>query len=83
MTEWIGAIAGIFTTVAFFPQVWKTLKTKSAHDFSFVWLVMTLSGVLLWLVYGFLIQSISLMAANSATFACILAITAVKLFKKA
>ena len=83
MTEWVGAIAGIFTTVAFFPQVWKTLRTKSAQDFSFVWLAMTLSGVLLWLIYGVLIQSVSLVAANTATFACVLAIAVVKYFKKA
>ncbi|WP_378955848.1 SemiSWEET family sugar transporter [Pelosinus sp. sgz500959] len=64
----IGMIAGILTTCAFFPQVIKTVKSKSTDDLSWTWLVMMIGGVFLWLVYGYYINSISLLVANIVTF---------------
>ena len=55
--ELIGFIAGIFTTFAFLPQIARVLKTKSTADFSSGWLFMTLTGLSLWLCYGFFINS--------------------------
>ena len=55
--ELIGFIAGTFTTLAFVPQILKVLKTKSTADFSSGWLLMTVTGLFLWLCYGLIIQS--------------------------
>lgn len=55
--ELVGFIAGMFTTFAFLPQIFKVLKTKSTADFSSGWLGMTLTGLSLWLIYGLFINS--------------------------
>lgn len=68
MTELIGSFAGACTTLSLVPQVIKTLKTKSTKDVSLGMFVIFTLGVILWLVYGFLTASISMIVANSLTF---------------
>ena len=63
----IGMAAGILTTFAFFPQVLKTVKSKSTDDLSWTWLVMMIIGVALWMVYGIYMHSTSLILANAVT----------------
>ncbi|MFW9930302.1 MAG: SemiSWEET family sugar transporter, partial [Candidatus Thorarchaeota archaeon] len=58
--EFLGFFAGALTTGAFIPQVLKVIKTKSAGDFSWGWLGMTLMGVITWMIYGVLLGSYSL-----------------------
>lgn len=50
--EYLGLVASSFGTFAFLPQVLKTWRTRSAHDFSLVTLVMLEAGTGLWVVYG-------------------------------
>lgn len=77
--EWIGSVAGVLTTGAFFPQVVKTVRSRSTDDLSWSWVVMTMIGVALWLAYGLCITSLPLVAANGVTFSCVAVIAAVKL----
>lgn len=79
VTETIGLVAGLLTTLAFLPQVVKTVSTRSAGDFSILWLALFSSGLALWLVYGVWIGSLSLVLANGVTFVLVLVIAAVKL----
>lgn len=65
--EIIGFIAGIITTAAYLPQVYKIWKTKNTVGVSlFMYLVMFI-GISLWLYYSFIIDRPSLIAANSIT----------------
>lgn len=66
--EWIGMTAGALTTLAFLPQVIQVWKTKSAKDISLGMFVLFCIGVALWLVYGLLIFSLSIIIANGVTF---------------
>lgn len=66
-TSLIGFLAGALTTIAFLPQLTKTLKTRSAKDLSYGMLATFCTGVLLWLIYGLLIQSGPVIAANLVT----------------
>ena len=52
--EILGIVAGVLTTFAFAPQAVKTWKTGSARDFSLPTLLMLVSGVALWTLYGVL-----------------------------
>lgn len=61
----IGISAGILTTVAFFPQVFKTYKSKSAKDLSLNMLVILFFGILLWFFYGLLITEYPIIIANA------------------
>ena len=65
--EIIGLIAATCTTAAFLPQVYKTWKTKDVAGLSLPMVLMLFIGVALWLLYGFLIRSISIIIANSIT----------------
>lgn len=65
--EWIGLIAGILTTLSFVPQVYRTWKTKSADDLSLGMFLLFTLGVILWLVYGFLIDDLPIILANIVT----------------
>ncbi len=64
----LGLIAGVLTTIAYLPQLIKTWQTKSAHDLSWSMLIVLCAGIILWLVYGFYIQNIPIIAANIVTF---------------
>lgn len=48
----LGIIAGVFTTIAVLPQVFKVIKTKSAEDISIWMFVCLLIGVGSWTLYG-------------------------------
>ena len=66
-TEIIGLIAAVLTTAAFLPQVYKTWKTKDVSSLSFPMLVLFFIGIILWFIYGVLLQSLSMILANSVT----------------
>jgi len=66
-TEIIGLIAAVLTTAAFLPQVYKTWKTKDVSSLSFPMLVLFFIGIILWFIYGVLLQSLSMILANSIT----------------
>ena len=63
-----GYIAAFLTTIAFLPQLIKTLKTKSAEDVSIIMLVLFLTGLLSWIIYGWYVNSIPIVIANVITF---------------
>lgn len=74
----IGLAAAIGTTGAWLPQVWQTLKTRSAADFSWHYLRLFATGVFLWLVYGVLRRDVAITVANAVTFLLVLAVVFVK-----
>ena len=66
--EFFGYFADILTTLAFIPQLIKTLKTKKADDVSLTTLIMFLTGVAAWIIYGIQISSKPILIANTITF---------------
>jgi len=65
--EIIGFLAAILTTVAFLPQVFQTWKTKDVSGLNLLMLLIFSIGILLWLVYGILLKSPSIIFANIIT----------------
>ena len=65
--EIIGFIAALLTTSAFVPQVLKVWKSKSTLGVSVSMYLVMLLGVFLWGVYGYIIESRSIMIANTVT----------------
>lgn len=65
--ETIGLIAGALTTLAYVPQVVKVWRSRSARDISLGMFLLMNVGIALWLVYGLLIGSPGLIAANLVT----------------
>ena len=64
----VGYLAALLTTVAFLPQLYKTWKTKSADDVSLIMLILFITGLTCWIVYGIKINSIPILVANIITF---------------
>jgi len=65
--ELVGYSAGFLTTVAFAPQVAKTLRARSARDISLGMYALFCAGVGLWLLYGLLIASWPVVVSNFVT----------------
>jgi MtN3 and saliva related transmembrane protein len=64
----VGLMAATLTVIAFFPQLMKVWKTKSTKDISLGMFSIFCSGVFLWLIYGVLMQDISITVANLLVF---------------
>ena len=78
--EVFGYLAAFLTTVAFLPQLIKTLKTKKAEDVSSITLIMFICGVGSWIIYGYKISSSPILIANIITFILNLFILISKLY---
>ena len=60
LVEVVGLVGATFTTLAFVPQVVKIWKNRSSNGVSLSMYV----GIIIWLAYGILINSIAVIAAN-------------------
>jgi len=67
LIDGIGLVAGLLTTTAFIPQVWKIYRTKSGKDISGRMFSLFSFGIVLWLVYGILLKSVPLILSNAVT----------------
>lgn len=68
--ENLGLIAGAITSMAIVPQVVRSFRTRSVRDIS-VWQPLLLEiGMVLWLLYGVLINDVPLIAANGFSIVC-------------
>ena len=63
----VGMVAGICTTLAFVPQVLQVYRSRSAKDISLGMYAIFLSGVVLWLIYGVMIDAKPIIVANAVT----------------
>lgn len=75
----IGLLAVACTTIAFLPQVIKTVKTKETKDISLLMYVILTTGILLWVVYGLLTIDLPIILANSITFVLALIVLMLKI----
>ncbi|MCC6868237.1 MAG: SemiSWEET family sugar transporter [Burkholderiales bacterium] len=74
----LGIVAGVLTTIAFVPQVLRILRTRSAHDVSWLLFGILSLASALWLWYGVRLNSLPLMATNVVTLVLQLWIFALK-----
>jgi MtN3 and saliva related transmembrane protein len=80
--EILGLVAATLTTAAFIPQVYKTWKEKSTKDISLSMYAVLLTGSLLWLTYGFFIDSFPIILANTITALLLICMVLMKLSYK-
>lgn len=66
-TTTLGLVAGTLTTAAYFPQVVKTWRSKSADGISWSMLVILCVGVAMWLAYGVYVHDLPVICANLLT----------------
>jgi MtN3 and saliva related transmembrane protein len=64
-TQIIGLAAGICTASSLLPQVIKTIREKKAEDVSLVMLLVLLTGIILWIIYGVQKKDFPIIVTNS------------------
>jgi len=74
----IGLVAGALTTGCWLPQLLRTWRTRSADDFSWVYLALLTCGVGMWLAYGLARRDPAIAVANALTLLALLAIAGFK-----
>ena len=67
-TQIIGIIAGVLTSISMLPQLIKMIKEKKAGDVSIVMLLVLISGLALWGVYGFMREDWPIIVTNCFSF---------------
>ena len=77
--EIIGFIAGALVAMSLLPQVIKSWKTKSAGDISVLWSIINLTGQVIWIVYGIVKSSPSLVIMSSIALVMMLSVFYLKL----
>jgi 5'(3')-deoxyribonucleotidase/uncharacterized protein with PQ loop repeat len=75
----IGTVAALCTTGAFVPQILK-IRKQGGRDLSYPMLLVYLTGVLLWLVYGLMFHAPAVIWANVAAAILVSASIAAKAF---
>ena len=61
----IGIVAGILTATSMLPQLIKIIKEKKAEEISLFMLVVLISGLALWLVYGIMRDDWPIIGTNA------------------
>ena len=67
MTDIIGYFAACFTTFSLVPQIVRIWRLREARDVSIFMPLMVCTGSVLWLVYGVVIRSAPVIAANAVS----------------
>jgi len=63
----VGTVAGMSTTGAFLPQVVRAWRTRSTHDISLSMFLLTVFGLLLWFIYGLVLNDWPLIVTDAVS----------------
>lgn len=79
ITDLIGTLAAILTTISFLPQALHTFRTKDVRGISLGMYSAFTLGVAMWLIYGLLLGAWPVVIANVVTLALASIILVLKL----
>lgn len=65
LTQIIGLFAGVCTASSLLPQLVKTVKEKKAEEISKAMLLILMTGVAVWIVYGIMRKDMPIIATNA------------------
>jgi MtN3 and saliva related transmembrane protein len=75
----LGYLAAAFTTAAFAPQAFMTIRTRNTSGISLAMYAIFTLGVVLWFAYGIALESWPIIVANGATLPLAATVLALKL----
>jgi MtN3 and saliva related transmembrane protein len=61
----LGIIAGVLTSVSMIPQLIKVIRNKNADDLSWMMIMVLISGLSLWVWYGFIKNELPIILSNA------------------
>lgn len=62
--SWVGFVAMFTSTFSLIPQIYRTYKTRSAEDLSFLMLLNFFICSVSWVIYGLLIEGRAIWVTN-------------------
>ena len=65
--QWIGIAASICTGISLLPQLLKLIKEKKSENVSFPMMIVLLSGLILWIIYGFYKEDYIIILSNGTS----------------
>lgn len=65
--QYLGYVSAFLTTASFLPQVLQVLRSRDLSSISLLMYLMYVTGLALWLIYGFLLGSWPLVISNAIT----------------
>lgn len=65
--SWVGYLAASLTTLSFLPQAIKVMTSGNTQGISALMYMMFVSGLVMWLIYGLLIEDMAVSMANLLT----------------
>ena len=79
LVESIGAVAAVLTTLCWVPQAVKIIRERETRAISLPGTILSLCGILLWLVYGLALADVPLIGSSAVTFAMTATILVLKI----
>ena len=79
LSDIVGYLAAILTTVSFLPQAFHTFRTKDVSGISLTMYSTFTAGVSMWLLYGLLLSAWPIVIANLITVTLAASILVMKL----
>lgn len=79
LIDFLGYVAAFGTTSAFFPQAYKVYRTKKTDDLSIGTFLLMSFGIVMWFIYGYLINSTPMLLANGFSFMMVCYILVMKI----
>lgn len=61
----LGIVAGVLTSISMIPQLVKVIREKNVDDISLLMLLVLISGLSLWIWYGFVKDELPIILSNS------------------
>lgn len=61
----LGIVAGVLTSISMIPQLIKVIREKNVEDISLVMLLILISGLSLWVWYGFKKEELPIILSNA------------------
>ncbi|MBC87831.1 MAG: hypothetical protein CMB12_00910 [Euryarchaeota archaeon] len=71
MIEAIGAMAGLLGVIAWLPQLHRVMIQRLHEGISMPTLLAICIALVLWIIYGFLIDSVAIIGSNIAAGTCV------------
>ncbi|GGW86175.1 SemiSWEET transporter [Streptomyces caelestis] len=74
----LGLVAGALTTCCWLPQLFRSWRTRSTTDLSWLYLAVFGAGIALWLMYGVLRRDLAIAVTNALTLTLTLGVGGLK-----
>jgi MtN3 and saliva related transmembrane protein len=79
LVEGVGGVAAVLTTLCLVPQALKIARERETRAISLPGMMLSVVGVLLWLIYGVAVADAPLIGSSAITFTITAAILALKI----